>query len=265
MIFQEARLSLNLFIKMKSFTEKILFIFLLTSFAASTAKAQQQAKQYNEQSQSWVSINSTVRLSSKFGFIADAHMRRNNFAADPSFYFLRGAFNYWLTDKITLAAGYGNMWVAPTKPGWKHYGQEHRIYQQAQMISKVGKINMMNRLRNEQRWQEKIANDKFTHQFKFTDRIRYLLSFTVPLSKNKYVPALVLSDELAVQFGKEVVYNTFDQNRVFMGIKQNVCKNLSFDLGYMLLTQQKATGYQYDKNHTFRWFFYYTPDLRKKK
>ena len=33
----------------------------------------------------------------------------------------------------------------------------------------------------------------------------------------------------------------------------------------MLVYQQKASGYQYDLNHTLRWFFYFTPDLRKVK
>lgn len=238
---------------------------LATCLLQQNTMAQTKTKEINEQSQSWFSVNSTIRLSKKFGVIADLHMRRNNFMADPSFYFARTGLNYWLKDNITLTLGYGQMWVAPAKSGWHHFGQEHRVYQQVQMISKIGKVSLMNRLRNEQRWQEKIVDDKFTKSFKFTDRIRYLLSFTIPVFKNPHYPSLVLSDELAFHFGKEVVYNTFDQNRVFVGIKQPVCKALSFDLGYMLLFQQKATGYQYDKNHTFRWFFYYTPDFRKKK
>ena len=100
------------------------------------------------------------------------------------------------------------------------------------------------------------------------DRVRpgtLLVSFTVPVSKNPKVPSVVLSDEIAVQFGPEVVYNTFEQNRVFLGVKQPLGRSWSFDLGYMLVYQQKASGYQYDLNHTLRWFFYYTPDLRKQK
>lgn len=244
---------------MKHYISLCIFSLILNT----TVAAQEKEKEFNDQSQSWVSINSTTRFSKHFGMIADLHMRRTHFAKNASFYFARVALNYWLTDKITLATGYGNMWMAPQKAGWHHYGQEHRIYQQAQLASKLGKISMLNRLRNEQRWQEKIADDKFTHKYKFTNRIRYLLSFTVPVCDNKKLPSLVLSDELAIQFGKEIVYNTFDQNRVFIGIKQPVTKNLSFDFGYMLVTQQKSTGYQYDRNHTLRWFFYYTPDIRK--
>jgi hypothetical protein len=157
------------------------------------------------------------------------------------------------------------MWVAPTTAGWKTYSNENRIYEQAQITTKIAKVSLFQRLRNEQRWQQKIANDKTTGQNKFTDRIRYLLSFNIPVFKDPKYPALVVADELCIQFGKEVVYNTFDQNRVFLGIKQKLTKDLSFDLGYMLVKQQKASGYQYDVNETFRWFFYYFPDWRKKK
>ena len=251
-------------ISVKHLRPLLICIIAITTIQ-SNAFTQAKAKEVNTQSQSWISINSTIRLNKKFGLIADLHIRRNNFIADQGFYFVRTGVSYWLKENITFVLGYGQMWVAPSKPTWHHFAQEHRIYQQIQMTSKIGKVSLLNRLRNEQRWQEKIVDDKFTKSFKFTDRIRYLLSVTIPVSRNPHYPSLVLSDELAIQFGKEIIYNTFDQNRMFIGIKQPVCKDLSFDLGYMILFQQKASGYQYDKNNTFRWFFYYTPDFRRKK
>jgi hypothetical protein len=36
------------------------------------------------------------------------------------------------------------------------------------------------------------------------------------------------------------------------------------DYGYMLVYQQRYSGYEYDMNHTVRVFFYWTPDFRKK-
>jgi uncharacterized protein DUF2490 len=224
----------------------------------------QEGKVINEQSQSWLSINSTVRVAGKWGFVADLHERRNNFLSDVSFHFVRVGITHWINDNLSVTAGYGHMWVAPTAAGFKTYANENRIYQQGQLITKLGRVSLMQRIRNEQRWQQKIVNDKATGDNKFTDRVRYLLSFTIPVFKNRWYPSLALADELSVQFGKEVVYNTFDQNRTFIGIKESLSKSVSFDLGYMLVFQQKASGTVYDKNHTFRWFFYYTPDLRKK-
>ncbi|HQR94731.1 MAG TPA: DUF2490 domain-containing protein, partial [Sediminibacterium sp.] len=87
----------------------------------------------------------------------------------------------------------------------------------------------------------------------------------IPVFKNPRYPSLSISDELMIQFGKEIVYNTFDQNRLFLGIRQPLTKKLNFDFGYMLGFQQKSTGYQYERIHTLRCFFYYSPDLRKKE
>jgi hypothetical protein len=40
------------------------------------------------------------------------------------------------------------------------------------------------------------------------------------------------------------------QSRLFLGVKQALGRSWSFDLGYMLGYQPKASGYQYDLNHT---------------
>ena len=226
-------------------------------------KAQITHRFVNNQTQSWISLNTTERFTTKWGMVADVHYRANKIFADPNFYFVRAGVNYWLKDNITFTLGYAHMWLAPTTIGWHTFSNENRVYEQAQIISKIGNVTVLHRIRNEQRWQEKIAADTSTHTNKFTDRIRYLASFTIPIMKNSHLPALVLSDELSMQTGKEVVYNVFDQNRLFLGIKQNISKRLSFDLGYMLVDQEKADGYHYDQNHTFRLFFYYQPDLRK--
>jgi hypothetical protein len=246
----------------KHFTS--LYFFLLCT-GISFCYAQTKQKEINRQSQAWISINTTAKIAGKWGFMADLHERRNNFFKDPSFHFVRFGINYWLKENIIATLGYGHMWVAPSVAGWHTFSNENRIYEQVQMTSKIGKISMLQRLRNEQRWQQKMANDDATGQNKFTNRVRYLLSFLIPVSKNTKIPSLVVADELCIQFGKEIVYNTFDQDRVFVGIKQKITKDLSFDLGYMFLKQQKSSGYQYDVNNTFRWFFYYTPDFRKAK
>lgn len=247
--------------------QRIIFLIciLLFSVGPFNGKAQNRPKEINKQDQVWVSINNTVRLSDKWGFVADLHERRNNFLKDQNFLFIRLGANYWLKDNITAGAGYGHLWLSPTTPGLKTIAKENRLYQQIQMNSKAGAINVVQRLRNEERWQQKIADDKFIGDYKFTNRVRYLLSAAIPFSKKNGYPSLVVSDELFIQFGKEVVYNTFDQNRLFIGIKQKLSKDLSFDLGYMQVKQQKASGYQYDVNNTLRCFFYYMPDCRKQQ
>jgi Protein of unknown function (DUF2490) len=245
--------------------KKNLSILLLLTSTALTAPAQTRTKEINHQYQSWMSINSNIHFHNKWSLLADVHIRRNHFLADAGFYFIRSGLQYDVNKNFSVAAGYAHLWAAPTTPGWKTYINENRIYQQWQYSSSIKKIHLLQRIRNEQRWQQKIVNDTYTGKNRFTNRIRYLLSITIPVFKNEKLPALVLADELHLHFGKEVVYNTFDQNRYFIGIKQKISRQLSFDMGYMKLYQKKYSGYHYDSNDTFRLFFYYNASVYKKQ
>jgi hypothetical protein len=223
----------------------------------------QSSREINEQTQFWWSLNSTSRLTDRWGVVGDFHIRRNDFIRDPSFYLLRFGANYWLSEALTLTLGYAHNWVAPAHDDWNTWTDENRIYEQIQYVGRLGSMRVLQRCRNEQRWQEVVENDSLTGEIRFSNRVRYLFNLTIPVARNPAVPALVVADELLVQFGSKLVLNPFDQNRFFVGIKQQLHPAWSFDLGYMMVYQQKATGYQYDLNHTLRWFFYCTPDFRK--
>ena len=225
----------------------------------------QSAREINEQTQFWWSVNSTSRISDRFGAVLDFHIRRNNFISDPSFYLLRFGAHSWLGKDLAVTLGYAHNWVAPAEPDWATWTEENRIYQQIQYSNLLGRVRILHRLRNEQRWQQKVENDVLTGENKFSDRVRYLASANIPLSEKDSVPSLVVSDEILLQFGSEIVLNTFDQNRFFVGVKQKLPRDWSFDLGYMLVYQQKASGYQYDLNHTVRWFFYFNPDFTERR
>ena len=243
---------------------RILLIVALCSLLPCLAHAQ-TSREINEQVQFWGSLNTTIRLTDRTGVIADVHVRRNDFLQDPSFYFIRLGANYWLTEKLTLAFGYAHMWQAPACDDCETWSNENRIYQQVQYATSLGGTRVLHRVRNEQRWRQEVKDDELTGETLFSDRIRYLASFTIPISERRSVPSLVLSDEILLQFGKDIVYNTFDQNRLFVGIKKDLARAWSYDLGYMMVYQQKSSGYEYDLNHTLRWFFYFTPDRREVK
>jgi hypothetical protein len=97
----------------------------------------------------------------------------------------------------------------------------------------------------------------------FSHRFRFLLSASFPIFKVPELPRLVVADEVHFPVGQEIVFNTFDQNRSFVEISQPLGKKLRFDQGYMMVYQQAYKGFDYDLNHTLRFFFYYCPDLRK--
>lgn len=171
---------------------------------------------------------------------------------------------YHISQQFSLAGGAGHLWLSNRSGATELFSNENRLYQQLQLTQTVGKIRLLQRLRVEERWQQRVVNFLPTTDYRYSTRYRYLLSATMPLSKNKKMPSLVLADELLLQSGKAIVYNPFDQNRLFAGIRQQLTPSLAFDFGYMLVNQQRLSGDQYSRNHTIRWFFYWQPDFRKK-
>ena len=240
-----------------------LAIILLTACFSAFSQAE---KEVNEQAQFWTSINSTWRFSDHWGVMGDFHIRRTNFLKDPNFYFVRAGGVYWFNDKMSLAGGGAALWYAvEDETEGFNYALEKRIYQQLLWRSVNGRARFLQRIRNEQRWHQVLNDDGSVDRVRFSNRVRLLFSASIRIFEDAKKPRLVLSDEILFHFGNEIVYNTFDQNRFFVGINHRLNKNLSFDFGYMAVYQQKYNGYQYDLNHTLRLFFYLSPDLRKKK
>jgi len=237
----------------------ICFVLILS---LRTAAQNAPAKQVKEVFNAWFSVNNTLRFSEHWGMIADVHLRTRDFMAEPDFWFVRTGVNYWFSKKFSANFGYGHMWLMPAE-GKHTVGNEDRLHEQFILTQSFGRIGLFQRLRNEQRWVQTLTSDAVTG-VKFTDRVRFLLSLNLKVSRSDpRIPSLVVSDELMVQFGRQVVYNTFDQNRLFIGIRQDIRTDLSFDLGYMLIFQQKPVPLLYERHDVLRLFFYWSPDLRK--
>jgi hypothetical protein len=246
-----------------SATLKSTFLIFSTLFLSYYSFAQ-QPREVQDQNHFWWSLNTSAKISNHWSLAADLHIRRTNFLSNNSFYYVRLGIGYAVTDKFSIIAGLSHMWLANKSGATELFSNENRIHQQAQLNSIVNKIVVSNRLRIEERWVQKLVNFQPINKYRYTTRFRYQLSLNIPVSKKKKVPSLVIADEVMLQTGKDIIYNPFDQNRIFGGIKQQLTKSLSFDFGYMHVWQQKLSGYQYSRNHTIRWFFYWQPDWRRK-
>ena len=237
----------------------LIALFFRTFFSSAQTPGDKQINHYN---QCWNSINSTIRISDYWGAMADFHVRTDDFYNHIYFYFLRiGGIN-WINRKYPVAYGYAHLWLAP-KAGNETWSNENRIYQQWSASHNEGIVKVLHRIRTEERWMDVIEDDKKTGDRQLSFRLRYLASFEIQVFQNKKSPSIVVSDEVMVQFGKNIALNTFDQNRFFLGLKMTIKPDLTFDIGYMNILQQKSSGYQYDLSNVFRLFFYYSPDYRK--
>ena len=232
-------------------------------FSSLSAQNEVERRSY-ENTHFWTSVNGTLRLSQRWGMITDAHIRRENFIRDPNFYFLRLGAAYWLDDQFSVAGGIAALWLATDTDVGTEFALERRTYQQILWRAQIKKITFLQRIRIEQRWHEVLdQTDGSVDRVRFSNRFRFLLSAAIRVFENPNSPRPVISNEILFHVGNEILYNTFDQNRLFLGFNQRLGKNWTVDYGYMMVYQERYSGFEYDLNHTIRLFFYYSPDLRK--
>lgn len=237
---------------------------LLISFYFITCISAQQ-KEVETQYHSWWSINTLAKVSDKWSLIGDVHIRRNDFLAGNNFYFVRWGISRQMLNGFSIAGGTGHLWLASRTNATELFANENRLYQQAQLVKQNGSVQWIHRIRLEERWQERIVNGVPIRDRRFTVRLRYLSMLNWTFGKHEYLPKFSVANEILLQSGKDIVFNNFDQNRLFVGFRQKVTKTLDADIGYMHVYQQLIQGNKYNENHTFRLFMYWRPDLRKQK
>lgn len=229
----------------------------------------QPKKTTTDVQQVWVGYFNQTRLTDKFGFWVDLQLRtKDDFVNDLSVSLNRFGLTYYVTDNTKLTAGYAYI-VAYPEDNRKVSIPEHRPWQQVQWNTKYGKKRMMQWLRLDERYRRRLLNDStLADTYSFNYKLRYNLFYDIPLSKKGIVPkafSFVINDEIHINFGKQIVLNTFDQNRFYLGFKYQLSEHSNVQLGYMNLFQQLAAGNRYRSIHTARLFFFQNLDLRKKK
>ena len=244
----------------------ILFIIGLYCFSISS---QAQTKSVATVQQIWTGYFNQARFSNKWGSWIDLQLRtKEDFFTDFSVSIVRGGLTYYLNDVTKLTVG--DAWIN-FFPGDNHKGvsqPEHRPWQQIQWHTNYAKTKSMQLLRLEQRFRRKILNDStLAEGNSFNFRLRYNFLFQVPLNGSTIKKgdfSFILNNEVQINFGKQVVYNTFDQNRFFIGFAYHVNPKDNLQFGYLNVFQQMASGSSYRDTHAARIYYYHNLDLRKK-
>lgn len=218
--------------------------------------------------QTWFGVFSQVRLSDRWGLWFDGHLRlRDDFIGEPTTGIFRPGLTYYAYDDLRITAGYAYVHHFPGE-GHENVAQpEHRPWQQVQWFTRFPNLRLMNWVRLEERFRRKILNDDaLAEGYYFNWRARFNLIAFLPLTKKKFAPGswqFVVNDELHVNFGENIVYNFFDQNRLFLGLVYQVNAHAQVQGGYMNLYLQQASGNRFQSRHTIRLFYFHNFDLRK--
>lgn len=238
----------------------ISLFFLLTTFGlkAQTVHAQESWWDYlnqNRYSESWGSwLDVQMKLN-------DGYVQAKNageYTAGAT-YFQNSHFKY--TAALTYVDGY---------PNTSHINhlKELRPWAMVQLNTNNSYSKWMQWIRVEERYKESTLNKIPTGNYEASTRVRYQILAQFPLTMHKYEKgsvSFVTSEEFYLNFGKNIVYNTFDQNRFFVGFFYYINKSNILQLGYTNLYQKYNAPDKYLQSDVLRFSVFNTIDFRKKE
>jgi len=227
-------------------------------------------KQVTSVQQIWLGNTSQLRFSNHWGFAFDLQVRsRENFFQGISQVSSRIGAVYYLNESVRIGAGYYFADNIPRDYRKAVFQDEHTGWQQISWSNKMPRLNINQSFRLEERFRHRIINEtKLGKGYNFNYRTRYNILFNIGLARKPFTPhtlAAVFYNEVYLNFGKQIVYNTFDQLRAFGGFNYTITKNANLKFGYLYSFQQLAVGNRYRNLHAVRIFYLYNLDLRKKK
>lgn len=231
-----------------------------------SAFAQSAVREVYSREQAWLAYFNQTRMSNRFGVWVDAHYRMTGDFIDRPFQLIvRPALTTYIKENLRLHTGYAHINHFPAE-GFQTSRPEHRTWQQIWWNQKLPNLALLQWLRLEQRYLRNMSNDNLKDGYSYANRLRYNAAFTVPLKGGSVVagtPFALLTNELFLNFGPRVVYNTFDQNRLFVGAGYQFNSAMNAQVGYMHVYQQESSGNRYAITHALRLNVVHSLDWRK--
>lgn len=245
------------------------FILLIFSAFANPSKTIAQ-KTHIHQTQLWYAYFNTLKFSDNYRLVTDVQERQfiepvgsqGNFILRTILY--RNLGNNW-------EAGLGSslFFNSPQKVPSPTNTVIPEIRPTLDIVNKqkVGKLNIGHRYRAEARFNHNSSDGKLVGGYTFSNfRFRYQISADYPIIRNaekKTILAVKVYDEVHVNFGKKIISNSFDQNRIYGGFTYNVSNAFAVDLGYLFWFQETSDGKSYYDRNVFRLGINHRIDLSK--
>ncbi len=228
----------------------ILSLFILCSIFSN---AQTRQVQYGQQS--WLDYLNQNRYNKRWGSWIDLQLKLTD-----------NYFNTTLATETTLGATYytkkkiriiGSLtYVDQINKGNNTYHiAEYRPWQMIQLNTQSRHSKFLQWIRLEERFKQTVSNNAPTANYDLTYRLRYQFLSQIPLTKHPYQKgslSLVLSDEIYINYGKSIVYNTFDQNRISAGFFYYLNKDNIFQFGYTNVYQHLNAKNKYSNLDVLR-------------
>ena len=235
--------------------QRVLFITFCL-FPSFLIQAQTRTHAYN--TNAWLMYFGNHKFSSKMGLHAEVQWRRSDVFVENQQLLLRTGLDFYAKPDARFTIGYAFIETYP-------YGEfavplafpEHRIWQQLLLQQNLGNFKLAHRYRLEQRMIGNASTGQFENG-RYENRMRYMAKATINITNGEHPIFAALYDEVFINFGKDVGYNLFDQNRLYGAFGYTISPTLRIELGYLYQVAQlralDATSLKnrIENNHTLQ-------------
>ena len=185
----------------------------------------------------WYDYTGTFHFKPKWALYTELSLRRADarfpqlLGGGPQQTLVRSALLYQLSNDLQVGGGYvySQTFAYGDYPG--SITPESRLFEQVQYTIPIGRLQLTQRGRLEQRWPRNATGGT-----DYTNRTRYQLQLEMPLFKSQLSdpgPYAVLYNEAFLSFGRRVGLNVFDQNRLGAGLGYAFSKQAKLEVGYL--------------------------------
>ncbi|CAM3970316.1 DUF2490 domain-containing protein [Flavobacterium branchiophilum] len=233
------------------------FLFFILARTVITAQTQ---KNIDHQNLLWTRYYNQVEINPKWSIHSEFDNRVFLDSIVQNLFVIRVQGRHKISEQVELGAGIVYFSVATQVPevnlGFNI--PEYRLQQDLTWKKNWSKIVLNQRFQIEERFFQNADGQGLTTGTTFFWRFRYRLQgeYTFWRKEKRYLKAIVY-DEIMINAGKNAVYNSFDQNRVYVGLQYGISSDVAVELGYMNSFQQRTTGIDYFDRNIIRLSIYH--------
>lgn len=227
----------------------LFFFFTINNYYAIA----QTEKTVDHQSLIWTRYYNLLELNKKWSIHSEFDNRVFINPNAQNLFVIRVQGRYKISDQVELGSGLTYFNVATQNQDDVEFDfnkPEYRIQQDVTWKKNWNRIGLNQRFQIEERFFQNYDSEGLTTGTTFFWRFRYRLQgeYTFWKKENQYLKA-ILYDEIMINAGKNIIFNTFDQNRIYAGLQYGISSAVALELGYLNSFQQRATGVDYfDRN-----------------
>lgn len=243
------------------------YYFLLFFLLTNVALFAQSDKNIDHQSILWTRYYNQLLLTEKWSLHSEFDNRVFLKPVEENLYVIRIQGRYKINDHLETGAGFAYFSVDTQVPEINpdYNTPEYRGQQDLTWKSNVNKVTLIQRFQVEERFIHNANKEELLPGTTFFWRFRYRLQGDYTFwKKEKQLLKAVLSDEIMFNFGKKIIKNTFDQNRIYAAIHYGLNSNLAFELGYLNSFQRRSNGIDYFNRDIIRFSIFHKIKISKK-